>query len=295
MAFYCKKVPNLMQSCRWLLVMAVCGFLASEGFSEAGRRAFAFQLRLGSSSTRQEALQSIPLEKLDPAGRQKVLNVVQESCFFRRLPIAVIRCDPELYLFVVQHPDVIVGIWQQMGITQIELEQIGPSRFRYADVDGTRGVIEYLYSSHDVQIIFSEATYEGPLFNRIVRSQAVIVLKSGYVLETNGQYYVTSRLDAFVSVDKAAWEALTKTFHPLIGRIADANFMQTVQFVGLLHETACQNPDGMQRLAAKLQTVKPHVRAEFAAVLAKVAERSRQLESSNGPVVADRPGVTPRK
>lgn len=285
-----------MHLSRLPLALAAWGvLLTAEKLGAQPPRGFAFQLALGNSAARQEAIQSIPLEKLEPAARQKVLGVIQDTSFFRRMPVAVIRCDPDLYLFVVRHPDVIVGIWQLMGISQIELEQIGPMRFRYADADGTRAVIEYLYSTHDLQVIFSEASYEGPLFNRPVRSRAVIILKSGYVLETNGHYYVTSRLDAFVSVDQAAWEALTKTFHPLVGRIADANFSQTVQFVALLHETASQNPDGMQRLAARLQNVHPQVREEFSAVLTQVAERSAKLKNAQGPAVAERPGTPSRK
>lgn len=281
-----------MQLIRLGLLVALCLVL-----SVGGRHGVCLAFQQGSSNAanRQDALRSLPLEKLDDTARSKVLSVVQESSFFRRLPVCVIRCDPELYLFVVRHPDVIVAIWRAMGVTEIELEESGPGKFRYKDADGTRGTVEYVYATHDTHVIYSEAVYEGPLFNRTVRSKAVILLKSGYVLETDGHYYVTSRLDAFVSVDKAAWEALTKTLHPLVGRIADANFTQTVQFVALLQETATQNPDGMQRLAGRLQNIQPQVRAEFAALLSKVAERHATLEQSRDRTVAERPNVNTRK
>ncbi|MCS7237261.1 MAG: hypothetical protein NZ899_03220 [Thermoguttaceae bacterium] len=270
----------------WVLVTAL-GPLEAAGFAAQGGS--------GSSASRQDALKAIPLDKLSEVNRQKVLSVVQDTSFFRRLPICIIRCDPELYLFVVRHPDVIVAIWQAMGITEIQLEEISPGKFRYRDSEGTRGVVEYIYSTHDTELIYAETVYEGPLLNRTVHSRAVILLKSGYTLETDGHYYITCRLDAFVSVDKAAWEVLTKTLHPLVGRIADTNFAQTAQFVAMLHETAAQKPDGMQRLAARLKGVQPPVREEFARLLAQVAERSSSTRQGPRETVAERPGPQVRK
>ena len=52
-----------------------------------------------------------------------------------------------------------------------------------------------------------------------------LVLKTGYVRETDGRYYVTSRLDTFLSVERGGVELLTKTLHPLVGNIADNNFL----------------------------------------------------------------------
>ncbi len=261
-------------------VFVVIGWLLLAGLDGA---AWPITQGTTSSGAQESAIKLIPFDKLQPDAARKVQSVLEEACFFRRLPVCVIPCDPELYCFLTRHPDVIVAVWQLMGITQLDCHQIGPGRFRFVDGAGTHGTIEYLYSNHDTHIIYTEGLYEGSLFIRPVKSRGVIVLKSGFVRETDGQYYVTSRLDAFLSVDRAAIEALTKTFHPLVGRVADTNFSQTAHFVGMLSRTAQENPDGLRRLAERLQGVQPEVKQQFATILAQVAEKAEKDGRNTGP------------
>jgi hypothetical protein len=85
---------------------------------------------------------------------------------------------------------------------------------------------------------------------------------------------VTSRLDAFVNIEPGGMEFLTKTFQPVVGKVADGNFVQTAWFVGSLSRTAEVNQSGMQRLAGKLTKVKPEVRQQFSALIEQVAKRA---------------------
>ena len=52
---------------------------------------------------------------------------------FRRLPIRTIECDSEMYLFLLRHPDVVVNIWQVLGVSQLEVRQIDQGAVR---IDG---------------------------------------------------------------------------------------------------------------------------------------------------------------
>ena len=62
---------------------------------------------------------------------------------------------------------------------------------------GTSGTVQFSYSDRDTQVIYAEGAYEGPLFDRPLTAHCVLVLKSGYVKETNGRYYVTQWIDLF--------------------------------------------------------------------------------------------------
>lgn len=247
-----------------------------------------------SRASRDNALAAIPTDKLDPKGRAKVASVLPNTTVFRRLPVRVIRCDPELYLFLVQHPDVVANIWKVMGVCQMALEQTGPNTYQGTDGAGTRGSIEFLYRSQDTQLVYVEGSYSGPPFPKPVHGRGVLLLKSGYVLETDGRHYITSRLDAFMAVEPGAVELLTKTFHPLVGKIADANFIQTAGFLGSLSKTAEVNAAGMERLAGKLGHVRPEVRERLVAICRRVAEKAAQTAESGWtdiPLTACRPGT----
>ena len=86
-------------------------------------------------------------------------------------------------------------------------------------------------------MIYAEGVYEGSLLARPVKGCAVLVLKTGYVRETNNRYYVTSRLDCFLSIEPAGAELLTKTVSPLLGQTADSNFLLTGFVVSISRTT----------------------------------------------------------
>jgi len=228
------------------------------------------------AAARANAIRSIPRDLLDREALAKVDAVLADTAMYRRLPIRVMPCDPDMYLFLVRHPDVVVNIWDVLKMSNLAMEQTGPKTFEIVDNAGTEGTVEFLYQSPDMHILFSEGRYYGPVFKKPITGRSIVVLKTGYVREPDGRYYITSRLDAFVQVDHEGLELLTKTIHPLVGKVADVNFVQTVAFVGSLSKTAEVDPDGVQRLAAQLDQVKPNVACQFAEVSNKVAIKANR-------------------
>ncbi|NLS96032.1 MAG: hypothetical protein GXX96_28170 [Planctomycetaceae bacterium] len=222
------------------------------------------------------AVQSIPRDLLAPDALAKVDAVLADTAMFRRMPIRVVPCDPDMYLFLVRHPDVVVNIWDVLKMSNLAMQQTGPTSFDMVDNAGTEGSVEFLYQGPDTHIIYSEGRYQGPLIRKPVTGRSIVVLKTGYVREPDGRYYITSRLDAFLQVDHEGLELLTKTIHPLLGRVADTNFTQTIAFVGSLSKTAEVDPDGMRRLAGQLEKVQPDIARQFAKVSETVAIRAAQ-------------------
>ncbi len=240
-----------------------------------------------SDATRRDAVQAIPLEKLLPNDRAKVQSVLSNVSIFRRLPTKVVDCDPDLYLFVVRHPDIVINIWEIMKVSQLQLRQIDENQFQLSEPGGTMTQFAFVYRNHDTHVLYGEGTYEGPLMGRPVKGRGVLVLKCGYVRETNGRYYITSRVDCFLTIEPAGAELFTKTVSPLMGKTADNNFIQTVSFVSSLSRTAETNSRGVQHLASHLQRVQPEVRARFAEVAADVAQKSA---TAAGPETVSRAG-----
>ncbi len=230
-----------------------------------------------SKASRESALRAIPFDKLDADSRRRVQSVVADVTIFRRMPVRVIQCDPELYQFLMEHPDVVVNIWQVLRLSQISLHQMAPNTYRLSDAAGTEGVVRLVYTSDDTHLMYAEGTYSGPLTAKPVRGQAVLLLKTGYVHEADGRCYITTRLDTFTQVEPGGVELLTKVFQPLLGKIADVNFLQTAAFVGSLSRTAELNSSGVRRLASRLTEVQPEVRDQFAVLAERVAQKAGEL------------------
>ncbi len=281
------RPPTLVGTIKAAIIVALTGIiLARCSILEAGTlnslRPNPFKATT-SRAARQDAIRSIPLDKLDADARSKVTSVLSSSNIFRRLPVRVVQCDPDLYLFLVQHPDVVVGIWETLGLSQLTMRKIDRDTYRLADGDGTLGSVECLYRSHDTHVVYVEGRYDGPLFTTPVRGWAVLILKTGYVREPDGRYYITSRLDTFTHLEPGGVEFLTKTFQPLVGKAADSNFIQTVAFLGSLSRTAEVNHRGVARLAGRLHGVHSDARRELARLAEHIAQRSIRLTAHELP------------
>jgi len=267
-----------------LWIAAACIWLGTASTAHAVGPLFRKPDPLGAKTdakTKADAMRAIPRDRLTPDALAKVDAVLGDVAIFRRMPIRVVPCDPGMYLFLVRHPDVVVNVWDVLQLSELAMSQTAPGQFAVTDNQGTDGHVEFLYQGSDMHIIYSEGKYDGPLTKKPLTGRSLVVLKTGYVREPDGRYYITSRLDAFVQVDHRGIELLTKTLHPLVGKVADVNFTQTVAFVGSLSKTAEVDPDGMQRLAGRLDKIDPQVAQQFATLSAEVASKAAQLSEKS--------------
>lgn len=228
-----------------------------------------------SRAAREDAMRSIPLDKLNAEDRAKVSATVTDASLYRRLPTQVIQSDPDLYLFLVKNPEVVVNIWEVLKISNVQLARTGADTFRANDGAGTLSDVKYCYSDHETQVIYTESTYNGPLINRPVRAKCVLLLKSGYARETDGHYYVTSRMDTFIQIENIGVELLAKTLQLLVLRSADYNFVETARYAGMISQAAEQNSPGVYRLAGRLENLQPEVRQQFANLVLQTGQRAR--------------------
>ncbi len=88
-------------------------------------------------------------------------------------------------------------------------------------------------------------------------------------------------MDAFVNIENVGVDLLAKTFQPLVSKSADYNFTETSAFLSMVSKTAKRNPRGMGRLAAKLTSIDPQVRQDFAEVSLQVSQRASEAETAS--------------
>jgi hypothetical protein len=227
-----------------------------------------------SAAARRSAVQSVPFDKLDAAARAKVNAVISSASVFRRMPTRTVTCDPDLYLFLTRHPDVVVNIWELLGMAQIQLRQTDIDSFRVSESEGTSASLEYLYHSSDLQLVYGKWTYTGPLLARKINGHCLTLLRTTYAKDPGGKYLVTARMDGFVSVESGAVDLLARTLQPMMVKNVDTNFIQTVAFLGSMSKTAEVNPQGMVRLADRLTHVQQATRQQFGEVVYSVAQRT---------------------
>ncbi len=244
----------------------VCWLLAclALGWAIPGDRALWAQSNEPPPSTqsRQGAIQAIPFDEISDSARDRLQKVVSRPTIYRHVTAQVIESDPDLHVFLVRHPEVVVGIWQLMDITRVKLRRTEPFRFDAEDGAGTVTRVELVYGRHDLHIYYAQGYYEGPLFGGRLYGECVLVLRSRFTTRDRRDF-VSNRMDIFLRTDHPAGEILLKTLHPLLGKAADYNFVETTKFVSQISQASQTNGPGMERLAEQLPNVDPAVRRAF--------------------------------
>ncbi len=270
-----------------IVVGTVCGLLAT------ARPAYAIETSRASTSaaSRADALRSIPLRKLDPRYRQSVQQVLNDTSLYRRLPTMMVECHPPMFTFMAKNPDLLVQIWRQLGISNVNLVRTGTNAYRLTDNVGTTGKLVIVEQTCDDLaqnriVMYAEGAYEGKPFKRPMTAQCVMLLRSGSVKETNGRPYVAARLDTFVRIDRTSLELFAKALHPLVGKNADRNFSDTITFIGNLSQAAETRPVTIERLALSLPHTSSGQRSELVQLAYQCSKQKSASAVSTGPRLA---------
>jgi hypothetical protein len=233
------------------------------------------QLTEGSSSKkfRNQTVQSIPFHQINDETKNKISEILKKPSIYRRLPVTSINADPDYFQFLVRYPEVIVNIWQLMGVTQMSTERTGPYTVLSNDGAGTISSLELVYGTENLHIFYGTGTYEGPILRRKLTGKCVLVLRSENKPGASGKPVSTSQLDVFLKVENATANLIARTIQPLVGTTADHNFVESLKFVQRLNETTEKNGPGVQQMGKKLK-IDDNVRQEFNKVVDIVFQRA---------------------
>src|SRR3972149_408820 len=98
--------------CRLAVVICIAvGAACGNSCVAAARPAGAPSSRAASD----EAIRAIPWKRLTRPQRASIERVIQDASIYRRLPVRVIDCDPDMFTFLIRHPEVVVDTWRLMG------------------------------------------------------------------------------------------------------------------------------------------------------------------------------------
>ncbi len=239
-------------------------------------------------SSNADAIAAIPMGRLTPAAQQRILAITNRPTLYRHLGQQSIQCDADLFMFIVRNPEVLVGVWDLMDITEVATQRIDPFKLRAVDGSGTDCTVDLVYGDPAVHVYVADGFYDGKLTTNVINGKGVFILRSTYKVDATGNSVVEGALDCFVQVEHLAADLIMRTFGPLIGRTADHNFAETARFIDQLGTSAAKNPLAMEELALRLPQVSEPSRQRFAALIRQAAER-QQARALTAPVATTIP------
>ncbi len=273
-------------------------FASLLGFSAASRATFGgvspdnmSKEASTSEEDRLAAVKAIPFDKLREDVKAKLSGVVDKPSLYRRLPDQLVDCNPDLFVFFIRYPEVIINIWDLLGISNVQIKRTAAFEFDVTDGAGTATSAELVYGTKNLHLIYAEGAYEGPVLKRKVNGKCVLLLQSNYSLDANKRHQIANRLDAFVAIENTGAEMVAKTLHPVMGPIADHNFAQTAQFLGRMSQAAEVNSEGITQFADRLQSVDAKVRGEFQRIIANVGTGAPAASTASKPRALNAPAL----
>lgn len=299
MAFFSARVAGARRIVRASAYWACCAAIAataSSGDMRAADVPSAGGAPFGSAANlRQDALRTVPMTKLTAQGRTLAQGVINDTTVFRRLPTQQFECDADLYAFMLDYPELVINMWEVMGVTKVKLTRIGPSSFNLDDGNGTTGKIHILYRSPAQHVIYAEGNYVGSMFPRSIRGRCVVTIRHGQGRSADGRSYMQCRLDSFVQLDNLGLELIAKTFHSTLGNIADHNLKEITGFVSSVHQAAETAPENLERITIKCGRVPEQTKQDFLVIAERIYDQAMGRSGLSSRSVTGAPSTTVRR
>lgn len=226
-----------------------------------------------SREARITAIRSIPFDQLTPDASKRLRSVIDDASYFRRMPSQTVGCDPEMYTFLIRHPEVVVSLWDVMGMTKVTLERIGEYQLLGNDGAGTKCKLDLVYGSENLHIYQSNGAYNGNMWARELEGRCVVCIHSRPAKLADGSPGIVAWMDAFLKLENVGADLAVKALGPFVSKTADHNFAECAGFFSQISQTASTNPQGLVRVATQLPRVTPPVREGFVEASLAIARK----------------------
>lgn len=272
----------LALSRHYIVIGICCALVASVSRSVAAEHEVE---GVSTREARMAAVRSVPFQRISRKASNQIHDVVDKPSFYRRMPMQQIECDPQMFTFLVRRPEVMVNIWDIMGITKVSTRRLNPFSFFANDGVGTTCRCDLVYSDQSLHIYYGDGAYSGSMAPRKVTGRCVCILRSGKGVDSAGRAIVSGTMDVFLKLDNFGADLLTRTLGPFVGKTADHNFVETAKFVSQISQICKRSPLSAQGLAMKLDKVDGDVRRRFSELAAQISASAVSVQQ--GPVAPD--------
>ncbi len=239
---------------------------------------------LNAGVKKSDPTQVVPLDQVVPHARAGVAEVIRDAHFHKQGKPETFPCNPRIYMKVLNDPALALSLWQDLGQTPAKLTQIGLSKYQGTDGSGTTATWEFVLKSARLNVLLCDLQYISPRGNAKLEGRIVLIVRSGYFREVNGEFWVQQDVEAYVKVDSRGWKAVAITVKPFIEKLLDDQVQEAGWFISLMSRLVETHPDWAMSVATK-QTLLP---AENRTSFLEVVKQTKRLGASTGrPMLAD--------
>lgn len=213
--------------------------------------------------------QVVPLDQISPEYRAAVAEVIRDHTFHRQGKADTFPCHPRVYLALLNEPALTLALWQDLSSHPAKLKRIGPNRYYGTDGSGASATWEFVLRTPQLHVLLCDLEYASPRGNARLTGRIVLLVRSGYFKEVNGDPWVQHDIEAFVKIDSKGWKAVAATVRPIIERVLEEQVQEAGWFVSLMGRLVASYPNWATKVVANQEEIPPNTRHDFQNLIAQ--------------------------
>jgi hypothetical protein len=189
-----------------------------------------------------------PLDTLPEQFREQLRVVLKQPALHARGPVETFRCDPEMYFWLLDHPDRVCKGWQHMGARCAAIQEQGPNHFGCKDENGNVVHWDTVVSDRQQHIWYAEGLVRPGRLLPSVKVRAIVVIHIVEGRNSSGRSAVRHQAELILHTDSKAVALATRLFGMSAPRMAEQYVGQIQTFFAAMAWYVNEHPEKRQAL-----------------------------------------------
>jgi hypothetical protein len=195
----------------------------------------------------------VPLEQVAPAFRDRVRAVLARPTLATRGPAETFNCQPPVYHWLLDHPDLAVRLWHSLGARCASVEDRGDGLFGWRDGQGSDVRWQTVLRAPGQRLWYAEGRVKPGVLLPTVAFQAVVALDYTEGHDRDNHPALRHQVHLYLHTDSHAAALVTKLVGASAPRLAEQYAAQLEMFFGGMAWYLDQNPDRARQMMQELR------------------------------------------
>ena len=185
---------------------------------------------------------------------------------------------------LLNEPALTLALWKDLSPSPVQLRQLGSNRYEGTDGAGASASWEFVYRSPKLHVLLANLNYTRPRGTAHVEARILLVVRSGFYREVNGDPWVQHDIEAFVKIDSKGWKTVARTVRPIIEKLLEDQVREAGWFVSLMGRLVSMYPNWACQVTMSQPDIATETRQRFRDI---VVQTRRPGAFSGRPTLAE--------
>ncbi len=237
--------------------------------------------------------QIVPLSQMAPAHQAAIAEVIRDHTLHKKGTPDSFPCNSQVYLSLINEPAITLALWKDLAESPVQLRELAPGRYTGSDGNGATATWEFAYRSPKMHVLYSSLEYMSPRGNAHLQGRIVLIVRSGFYRETNGEPYVHHDVEAYVKVDSKGWKTLARTVRPILEKVLEDQVQEAGLFVSLMGRLVETYPNWAVDVAATKSIARDEAKTSFREAV--IANRRKGAATGRPTVLSENAAQPPKR